>query len=76
MHNPEHKTIDPEGSIVYDTSDGVIATNWPEVLMRFNVSTSVERLIRKKELELGPDELAYFMDAAVRRLEELSDYED
>lgn len=71
MHSPDNET----GDIEVPVTDEVIAPCWPAVLARFTASTSVERLVRKKERELEPEELARFMDAAVRRLEELSGYQ-
>lgn len=71
MHSPDNDTADKKAPV----PDEVIAPCWPAVLARFTVSTSVERLIRKKERELEPEELACFMDAAIRRLEELSGYQ-
>lgn len=68
MHSPDNDTADTKAPV----TDEVITPCWPAVLARFTVSTSVERLIRKKERELEPEELACFMDAAVRRLQELS----
>lgn len=71
MHSPDNKTDDTE----VPAAGEVIIPCWPAVLARFTVSASVERLVRKKERELEPDELALFMDAAIRRLEELSEYQ-
>ena len=71
MHSHEN---DPAGTKA-PVPEEVILPCWPAVLARFTVSTSVERLIRKKERELEPEELARFMDAAVRRLQELSENE-
>lgn len=71
MHNPENETDGTEGPV----TDEVIPPCWPAVLARFTVRASVERLVRKKERELEPDELALFLDAVERRLEELSRYQ-
>ncbi|EMG7889776.1 hypothetical protein V5L74_003561 [Enterobacter hormaechei] len=71
MHSHDN---DPAGTKA-PVPDEVITPCWPAVLARFTVSTSVERLIRKKERELEPEELARFMDAAIRRLQELSENE-
>lgn len=60
MHSPDNET---DGTEVPAT-DEVITPCWPAVVARFTVSASVERLVRKKERELAPDELARFMDAA------------
>ena len=71
MHSHDN---DPAGTKA-PVPDEVIPPCWPAVLARFTVITSVERLIRKKERELEPEELARFMNAAIRRLQELSENE-
>ncbi|WP_235423108.1 hypothetical protein [Enterobacter hormaechei] len=71
MHNLDNET----GGTEVRVTDEVITPGWPAVLARFTVSASVERLVHKKERELEPEELVRFMDAAVRRLEELAGYQ-
>jgi hypothetical protein len=74
MHNPENEMTSTVSTTITATNER-ISPFWPAVLARFTAISSVERLIRKKERELEPDELARFIEAAIRRLEELSENE-
>ncbi|HDR2357180.1 TPA: hypothetical protein QCH65_004427 [Enterobacter roggenkampii] len=72
MFNPKHNTTVTYDPVKTPIRSEVIDQTWPKVLARFTVIASVESLIRKKERELKPNELVIFMDAAIRRIEELS----
>lgn len=50
--------------------------DWSVVLSRFSSSASVERLVNKKQRELESLEFSQFMEAVIRRMEEIAREED